>query len=216
MALRTVDTEAERPSGNRFTQPMVVVGAMVAVMWAVEIIDLIPGVNLDQWGIKPRRARGLLGIPLAPFLHTGLRHLIANTIPFVLLGAIIAFGSVTRFVETTIVIALTAGTGVWLLASPGTVHLGASGLVMGYFLYLVARGFFSRKPLWIVGGIVVMATFGFLWYALLPGPGRSWTGHLFGAVGGVLAAWLGAAADHPKPDDPATTSPTRSSPGAGF
>ena len=72
---------------------------------------------------------------------------------------------------------------------PGHVHIGASGLVFGYLTYLVVRGFFAGKPLWIVGGIVVLLFYGGILWGLLPRPGVSWTGHVFGAVGGVLAAW---------------------------
>src|SRR5262245_20594823 len=162
---------------------------MLAVMWALEVIDLLPGVDLDRWGIQPRTLRGLVGIPLAPFLHAGLPHLIANTIPFLVLGAIIAIGDATRFVEVTVTIALVSGLGTWLFGMSGTIHIGASGLVFGYLTYLIARGFFAAKPLWILGGIVVGLLYGGLLWGLLPRPGIPFTGHLFGAAGRVPAAF---------------------------
>jgi membrane associated rhomboid family serine protease len=184
--------EVTRPDRRRLADPLrpvLIVGGMLALMWAAEIIDLLPGTGFDSWGIRPRTTRGLAGIPLAPFLHSGLGHLIANTIPFAVLGAFIALGDAVRFAQVTVVVALVSGFGTWLVASPGTIHLGASGLVFGYLTYLVVRGFFAAKPLWILGGVVVLMFYGGILWGLLPRPGISFTGHLFGAVGGVLAAW---------------------------
>ena len=182
-------TPPERPRLSEPFGPLLLVGGMLAVMWGLEVIDLLPGTNFDRWGIRPRTVRGLVGIPLAPFLHSGLPHLVANTLPFVLLGAFIALGDAKRFVEVTVVVALTSGLGTWLFAAPGTIHLGASGLVFGYLTYLVTRGFFAAKPLWILGGLAVLAFYGGILWGLLPRPGISFTGHLFGAAGGVIAAW---------------------------
>ena len=188
----------ERPSLREPLAPLAIVGGMLAVMWAVEIVDLLPGVDLDGWGIRPRTTRGLVGIPLAPFLHSGIGHLVANTIPFALLGAFIALGDAARFVRITVIIALASGLGVWLLGSGGTIHLGASGLVFGYLTYLVTRGFFAGRVLWILGGVVTLLFYGGILWGLLPRPGVSFTGHLFGAAGGVLAAWY---AHGRQPDD---------------
>ena len=179
----------EKPSMSEPLRPVLVVVALLAVMWAAEIVDLIPGTPFDRWGIRPRTVRGLFGIPLAPFLHSGFGHLFANTIPFLVLGAFIAIGDLRRFVQVTVIVGLTSGLGTWLFASPGTVHIGASGLVFGYLTYLVVRGFFAGKVLWVVGGLVVLLFYGGILWGLLPRPGISWTGHVFGALGGVLAAW---------------------------
>jgi membrane associated rhomboid family serine protease len=182
-------TKPEKPSLAEPLAPLLVVAGMLAAMWAVEIIDLLPGADLDGWGIRPRTWRGLIGIPLAPFLHSGLSHLIANTIPFVVLGSVIALSGVSRFVEVTLIIVVVSGLGTWLFGTGGSIHLGASGLVFGYLTYLIARGFFAAKPLWILGGIVVGLLYGGLLWGLLPRPGISFTGHLFGAAGGLLAAF---------------------------
>jgi membrane associated rhomboid family serine protease len=182
-------TQPEKPSLAEPLAPLLVVAGMLAVMWAVEIIDLLPGVDLDSLGIRPRTLRGLIGIPLAPFLHSGVGHLIANTIPFVVLGAVVALSGLTRFIEVTVMIVLVSGLGTWLFGASDTIHLGASGLVFGYLTYLIARGFFAAKPLWILGGVVIGLLYGGLLWGLLPRPGISFTGHLFGAVGGVLAAF---------------------------
>ncbi len=188
MPSRPVSSQAVDPSTSQILRPFVIVGLVVAAMWVEELVDLIPGTPLDSWGIEPRQADGLLGIPLAPLLHSGFRHLMANTLPFLILGGVIASGSIGRFVRVTVIVGLISGLGTWLFAAPGTVHIGASGLVFGYLTYLVTRGVFARKLSWLAGGTVLLLLYGGILWGLLPRPGVSWTGHLFGALGGILAA----------------------------
>lgn len=171
-------------------RPFVVVALVAAVMWAQELVDLVPGTPFDSWGIRPRSRRGVLGIALAPFLHDGFRHLFANTIPFVVMGGAIASGGVARFVRVAAIVGAISGIGVWVFARSGTVHLGASGLVFGFLTYLLARGVIARKVTWMLGGLVVLVVYGGILWGLLPRPGVSWTGHVFGAIGGVVAAWV--------------------------
>ncbi len=183
-------------------RPFVLVAAVVAVMWAAELVDLLPGVRFDRWGIRPRTVRGLVGIPLAPFLHSGFRHLFANTIPFLVMGWAIAAGGVGRWVRVTAIVTVVSGAGVWLFARSGTVHIGASGVVFGYLTYLVARGIFARRVLWLAGGALALFVYGGILFGVVPRPGISWTGHLFGAVGGVVAAWsMHRRAPEPGDDD---------------
>jgi membrane associated rhomboid family serine protease len=170
-------------------QALVLVGAMAVVMWVVEVIDQVTSANLDQYGIKPHDADGLPGIVLAPFLHAGFGHLEGNTVPFLLLGGAVALSGLRKVVLATVIIVLVGGVGVWLFASPGTDHIGASGLVFGYAGYLIARGFFSRSMLHFVVGIVVIGVYGTtLLVDLAPRDGISWQGHLFGGIGGIAAA----------------------------
>lgn len=169
-------------------RPVVVVGLFAALMWIVEIVDLIPGTDLDRWGIRPRELGGLVGIVTMPLLHDGFGHLISNTIPFVIMGAIIAASGIARYAVVTAVITVVAGAGTWLLGPGHTVHIGASALVFGYLTYLLTRGFFDRKPTYILLGLLVLFLYGGVLWGILPRPGISWQGHLFGALGGVIAA----------------------------
>jgi membrane associated rhomboid family serine protease len=172
-------------------QPFILLVSMSVLMWAVEVIDLVPNTNLDRWGIRPRQLAGLTGIVTAPFLHAGFLHLLANTIPFLVLGALIALSGTARFLEVTALVMLVSGLGTWLVGPAGTDHIGASGVVFGYLTYLVGRGFYERKILYLVGGVIVVMLYGpVLWGVLPTTPGISWQGHLFGAVGGLLAARL--------------------------
>jgi membrane associated rhomboid family serine protease len=182
----------------------VVVLAMAAVMWTVEAVDQIAGGRLDAYGIEPRETDGLDGVVWAPFLHAGFDHLIGNTIPFLVLGLAIAFGGAMRVAVVTVIVALVGGLGTWLVAPSNTVHIGASGIVFGYAAYLVARGAYSRSAAQIGIGLIVLAVWGTtLLRGLVPEDGISWQGHFFGAVGGIVAAWLlhrrASRADAPQP-----------------
>jgi membrane associated rhomboid family serine protease len=172
-------------------QGLQVIGAMAAAMWIAEIVDVAVRSDLDELGIEPREADGLLGILLAPFLHGGIGHLIANTVPFLILGALIALSGLARLLLVTAIVMLVGGAGTWLLAGEDTLHIGASGVVFGYATYLIARGIFSRNLLHLAVGALIVLFFGttLLW-GLIPDAGVSWHGHFFGGVGGVVAAWL--------------------------
>jgi membrane associated rhomboid family serine protease len=168
---------------------MILVAGMAALMWLVEVVDQVAGGRLDRNGIEPRELDGLDGIVWAPFLHGGFDHLIGNTIPFLLLGFAVALGGVARVILVTAIVAVVGGLGTWLIAPANTVHIGASGIVFGYAAYLVARGVFSRSVAQIALGVVVLVVWGAtLLQGLVPEDGISWQGHLFGAVGGVVAA----------------------------
>ena len=167
------------------------VAAMAALMWVVEVADQVLDGRLDANGIGPRQLDGLDGIVWAPFLHGGFDHLIGNTIPFLLLGLAIAVGGIVRVATVTLIVALVGGLGTWLIAPANTIHIGASGIVFGYAAYLVARGAYSRSIGQIALGLVVVAVWGTtLLQGLVPEDGISWQGHLFGALGGIVAARL--------------------------
>ena len=170
-------------------QGLVLVAGMAALMWASEILDTILGGDLDQYGVEPREVDGLIGIVTAPFLHADFAHLIGNTIPFLLLGAAIALSGLGRVVAATAIVAVVGGLGTWLVAPSNTEHIGASGIVFGYAAYLMARGVYSRNMVHLAVGLIVLGVYGStLLFGLVPTDGISWQGHLFGAVGGVVAA----------------------------
>ena len=183
-----MSTERKRTE-SPVVRGMIVVAALAALMWLVEVIDQVAGGRLDRNGIEPRELDGLDGIVWAPFLHADFQHLIGNTIPFLLLGFAIAFSGVARVILVTAIVAVVGGLGTWLIAPENTVHIGASGIVFGFAGYLVARGVFSRSPTQLLLGLVVVVVWGAtLLQGLVPETGISWQGHLFGAIGGVVAA----------------------------
>lgn len=171
------------------TNGLLFVAAMVGLMWTLELVDIAADHRLDSYGIHPREVDGLPEILAAPFLHAGFGHLISNTVPFMAMGAAIALGGLVRVALVTLIVALVSGFGTWLIAASNSVHLGASGVVFGYATYLVSRGIFSRRLSELAIGVVVVAIWGIgLLQGLLPQERISWQAHLFGAIGGVIAA----------------------------
>lgn len=165
---------------------------LVASFWIVEFIDqfLFPG-NLDFFGIVPRTTHGLWGILFAPFLHGNWQHLIANSIPFVTLGWFVMLQNTGDFFAVSMTTMLVGGLGVWMFGAPGSVHIGASILIFGYLGFLLLRGFFQRNLPSILLSVIVGFLYGGLVWGVLPStPGVSWEGHLFGFLGGVVAAYL--------------------------
>jgi membrane associated rhomboid family serine protease len=184
------ETERREPGSERRAGFQLVLG-MVVLMWASEIVDSIMGGDLDEYGIQPREPDGLIGIVTSPFLHGGFDHLMGNTVPFVAMGLAIALNGVVRVLAVTGIVMLVGGLGTWLVAQDNSVHIGASGVVFGYGTYLIVRGFLNRSALELFMGLIVGAIWGTaLLSGLLPRPGISWQGHLFGAIGGIVAARL--------------------------
>src|SRR4030081_3251353 len=171
---------------------VVILFACVAAAWSVELVDRVAyGGSLERFGIPPRDLPGLWGILLAPLLHVGWLHLIANTGPFLVLGWLVMLRKISDFVVVTALAILIGGLGVWLVGAPNSIHVGASGLIFGYLGYLLARGYFERSLWAVLLGVAALVLYGGVLWGVLPGrPGISWEGHLFGFIGGVVAARL--------------------------
>ena len=162
----------------------------MAVLYALEAVDTVLGGRLDGAGVRPREVDGLDGIVFAPLLHAGWQHLEANTLPLLVFGFLILLAGVPRWLSVTAVVWLVGGVGTWLTGQPHSVHLGASVLAFGWLAYLLVRGVFSRRPGQVLLGLLLLILYGGLLWGVLPNStGVSWQGHLFGAVGGALAAW---------------------------
>jgi membrane associated rhomboid family serine protease len=165
-----------------------ILGGFVATIWVLEVVDIFLGGALNRYGILPRNLIGLRGILFAPFLHGNFAHLIANTIPFLTLGWFVMLRETSDFFVVTGITMLVSGLGVWLFGSAG-LHIGASGVVFGYLGFLLARGYFERNiPSILLSVIVGFLYGGAIWGVLPTQPGVSWEGHLFGFIGGVIAA----------------------------
>lgn len=166
-----------------------ILGGIVGLMWLIEIVDWFLSGYLDRFGVQPRTLSGLRGIVLMPLLHGGFGHLIANTGPFLVLGWLVMVRRVRDFFYVTMVTAVVSGLGIWLFGASRSVHIGASGLIFGYFGFLVFRAYFERS--WQAIFFCLVAAFfygGIIWGVLPQGNGVSWLGHLFGFIGGAVAA----------------------------
>jgi membrane associated rhomboid family serine protease len=166
------------------------------VLYVTEAVDQSTGERLNDDGIVPRTIDGLDGILWAPLLHGSWAHLLANTVPFLVFGFLAMAGGIRQFVLVTATIWLLGGLGVWLVGPPDSSTIGASGLIFGWLVFLLARGFFAHSLKQIALAVVLFLFWGgILWGVLPTQPYISWQAHLFGALAGLLAAWLVASAD---------------------
>ena len=171
----------------------------VALLYLVELIDQLTRHSLDANGIRPLQADGLWGIIFAPVLHASWQHLMANTVPLLVLGFLMTLAGLSRFVWATTIVWILGGFGTWLIGNMGsscgpTDHIGASGLIFGWLAFLLVFGIFVRRFWDIVIGLVVLLAYGGVLLGAMPVLGRcggvSWQGHLCGAVAGVVAAYV--------------------------
>lgn len=179
----------DSPPMPRWKRSGIIMAGIVVLLLIIETVDAAMDYDLNQDGIVPRQVSGLDGILWAPFLHADFAHLLGNLIPGVVLGFLLLMSR--RFLSVTAIVWVISGFGVWLTGPSGIPTIGASGIIFGWLTYLLVRGLFNRDVWQVLGGVVLFAVYGgILWGVLPQGAGVSWQGHLFGAVGGVLAAWM--------------------------
>lgn len=193
-----------RTSWPLWARSGVIIIALTALLYVIEAIDAVSRHDLDSAGIEPRDADGLTGIIFYPFLHADWDHLAANTLPGMVLGFLVLMAR--RFIVTTVIVWVVSGVGVWLFAPPYTVTVGASGIIFGWLTYILVRGLFNRDIWQVLLGIVVFIVYGGVLWGVVPTDGRvSWQGHLFGAIGGILAAWYLSKKDRKRDENEALT-----------
>ncbi len=162
----------------------------IALLWILEIIDqVLLGRRLDSFGLQPGNWDHWQGILLMTFLHGDLHHLLNNTIGLAVFGTLLLAGNRNDIYYATIGAILGCGLAIMFLGQPGSLHIGASGLVFGWWSFLIARGFYQGNFRSILFALLMILFFGGMIYGILPGqPGISWQGHFGGAIGGVTVA----------------------------
>jgi membrane associated rhomboid family serine protease len=202
-----------RTNWSLHTQLWVLVG-LPGFCWALVVVDFfLPWErSLLHYGVHPRDVDSLVNILFVPFLHAGFAHVIANTFGFVVFGWLVLVRSSRQFAVVSVISAITSGLGCWLFGWPGTIHVGGSGVIFGYLGFLLVWGFIERSLTSIALTLLVAVVFGgMLWGVLPERAGVSWQGHLFGLIGGVLAARFLA----PSPAGTAARAEDRAGIGAG-
>ena len=186
------NTRTLQEIGDTLKSHAIILGGFVAFLWLLEMVDfLIFRGGLNAYGIQPRTSDGLAGIIYAPLLHGNFAHLAANTVPLLVLGWFVLLRGTRTFLIVTLVTIVVGGFGTWLIGPANTVHIGASGLIFGYFGFLLISGYFERSVTAVLWAILVFFLYGSLLWGVLPqGNGISWQGHLFGFIGGGVAAYL--------------------------
>lgn len=165
--------------------------AFVAILWIVQIANWADHYQLSfQYGIRPRDPGSLPDIFSAPFLHFSWAHIEGNSGPLFIFGFLAAYRGVKKFLGVTLIVAITSGLAAWIFEGAHTVGAGASGMVFGYFAYIIVRGIFDRHPIDLLIGLVMALCFAYQFTVLVPQHGIGWQAHIGGVVGGVLAGWI--------------------------
>ena len=177
------------------------IAAYIALIWAIEVIDtFVLGSRLQRGGIQPREPDGLDGVLWAPFLHSDWGHVFSNTAPLAVLGGLVALRGRARWIGVTVAAVIIGGGLTWLFGGTGN-HIGASGVVFGYFGALLGAAFFERRPAALGPAFVAIMLYYGLIVGLVPQDGISWEGHLFGVIAGLMVAKLIAEIPEPVDDD---------------
>lgn len=164
--------------------------AILVVIWGIHLANALVGRRLNRFGIWPRHLSGLPGIVLSPLLHANFSHLFFNSFPLFILIDFTYAVAAQRFWVITLEIVLLSGSLVWLLGR-NAIHLGASGLIMGYWGFLLALAFYQPSDLNIIVVLIMLYYLGGLVTHLVPSDEKvSFEGHIFGAVAGIAVAFM--------------------------
>ena len=165
---------------------------LLAVLWVIQLVNAPTGYDLStEFGIEPRDPASLPEIFSAPFMHSSWAHIEGNSGPLFVFGFLAAYRGVKKWLGVSVLIIVASGLGVWFISPSNSVTVGASGLVFGYFGYIIVRGLFDRHLIDIVIGLVMALCFAYQFASLLPTQeGVSWQGHMFGFAGGIIGGWL--------------------------
>jgi len=168
-----------------------VMAGILVVLWIIQIINWAGHYQLTlNNGIVPRNIGRLPDIFTAPFLHFSWAHIEGNSGPLFIFGFLAAYRGVKKFAAVTVLVVITSGLAAWLFEPANTVGAGASGVVFGYFGYIMVRGFFDRHLIDVLIGAIMALCFAYQFAVLVPQAGIGWQAHIGGLAGGVLAGWL--------------------------
>jgi membrane associated rhomboid family serine protease len=184
------EEEAQTLLGNARRAFFVMVGVL-ALLWIIQIVNVADGYQLTySYGVQARDVGTLPYILTAPFLHFSWSHIEGNSGPLFIFGFLAAYRGLGKFAAVTVIVVLTSGLAAWFFGSTNSVEAGASGVIFGYFGYIMVRGIFDRRGIDVLVGAVMALCFAYQFSVLLPQPHLSWQAHVGGLAGGILAGWL--------------------------
>jgi membrane associated rhomboid family serine protease len=161
----------------------------IGVLWGIHVLNILTRMRLNVFGILPRTQWGLVGIFTSPFLHGNFEHLFFNSIPLFILIDFLLINGVSTFITITLIIMIISGLLVWLLGRRAF-HIGASGVMMGYWTFLLINAFATHSPTsWILGALCLYYLGGMFVNLFPRDPGTSFEAHIFGAIAGAIAAY---------------------------
>jgi membrane associated rhomboid family serine protease len=168
-----------------------VMTGVLILIWALQLANYADGYHLTQsYGIRPRDLASLPHILTAPFLHFTWSHIEGNSGPLFIFGFLAAYRGIAKFFAVTVIVVLTSGLAAWFFEAPHTIGAGASGVVFGYFGYIIVRGLFDRHAIDVLVGAVMALCFAYQFAVLLPQQGIGWQAHVGGLLGGIASGWL--------------------------
>ncbi len=170
--------------------PSLLLVPLVAVLsiWSVFWVELRFGVNLNHFGVYPRRLSGLMGVICSPFIHGSLEHLYNNTIPLAVLTLSLSYFYRKNALRILVMGVLLSGFLTWLIGRP-SYHIGASGLIYVLASFIFFKGVFTKYYRLIALSLAIVFIYGsMLWYIFPIKDGISWEGHLAGFLVGLLLA----------------------------
>src|ERR1700745_3126226 len=164
----------------------------IALIWVLQIVNWADHYRLDvSYGVLPRDIGRLPPIFTAPFLPLSWDHIEGNSGPLFVFGFLAAYRGVVKFLGVTLIVAVTSGLAVWLFQGGNELTVGASGLIFGYFGYVLSRGIFDRNLIDVLTALVMAVSYAYILTVAIPGtPGVSWIGHLGGLIGGIASGWI--------------------------
>ena len=178
---------------KKFFGSIAIPALLITLMWVVKMVEMAFSIDLSQWGLSPRTAKGLLGILTMPFLHGGWEHLLTNTSAVLVLGTALYYCYPTLANRVMLLSWLGSGLLTWCIGDPLSVHVGASGLIYALNLFLITSGFIRGNRMLIVISLIMVFLYGSFIWGMIPSLAKpqniSWEGHLGGAIVGVLLAF---------------------------
>jgi len=175
---------------TRYRQSLLTAAAFIALLWGIELLDRGLDLQLYRYGVYPQAANGLPGILFAPLIHGSWYHLVSNSFALLILGTALLYGYPRAAKPVLALVYIGSGIGVWLFAR-NSYHFGASGLTHGVMFFIFTTGILRRDKLSIALALIVFLLYGNMVWSIFPQePDISYESHFFGAITGVLAAFL--------------------------